>query len=278
MIKKYKIIKMLSTILITIIPACSGGSMSDQKSTYDSLKKVPDSAWQELSKKKIYFAHQSVGFNILDGINSIAKQNPSIKLNIVQTTNKSDFNQGIFAHSTVGDNTNPQSKVDAFAQNIKNGIGSEADAAALKFCYIDFNAHTDVQKVFNGYKQAIDDIKKNYPSLIIIHMTIPLLKIQTGPKAWVKKIIGRPLDGVNDNIKRLEYNDLLMKAYAGKDPIFDLSQTESTYSDGKRETFTKEGKTYYAMVPAYSNDGGHLNNTGKKVVAEQLLLFLINKI
>jgi hypothetical protein len=277
MIKQFPEI-IISVILITMVVACSGGSMSDKNVSYESLKKVPDSAWDSLSTKKFYFGHQSVGNNILDGVNSILKENPSIKLNVVKTIKKSDFKNGIIAHSSIGSNADPQSKVDAFVRNIKEGIGNEADAVALKFCYIDFNRETDSQKVFEGYKLAIEDVKKQYPSLKVVHMTVPLLKIQTGPKAWVKKIIGRPLDGINDNIKRLEYNDLLIKTFGATDPIFDVSKAESTYPDGKRESFKKDGKTYYAMVPAYTNDGGHLNETGKKIVAEQFLLFLINNL
>lgn len=278
MIKNRIPLSTVTIILFTIIFACSGESMSENKIAYESFKKVPDTAWENLSTKKIYFGHQSVGNNILDGINTIMKDKPSIKLNIVKTTNQSDFKNGIFAHSPVGDNAKPQSKVDAFVKNIQNGIGDEADAAALKFCYIDFNKGTNSAKVFDGYKMAIEDVKKQYPSLKVIHMTVPLLKIQTGPKAWVKKIIGRPLHGVDGNIKRLEYNDLLIRTFGNTDPIFDVSKAESTYPDGKRESFTKDGKTYYAMVPSYTNDGGHLNDTGKKVVAEKFLLFLVNNL
>jgi hypothetical protein len=206
------------------------------------------------------------------------RENLSIKLNIVKTANTSDFNNGVFAHSPIGNNKQPQSKVDAFVDKIKNGIGEKADAAALKFCYIDFHGQTDSAMVFEGYQNGIEDIKKKYPSLKVIHMTVPLLKIQSGPKAWIKMIIGKPLKGVNDNIKRLEYNALLMKTFGGTDPIFDISEAESTYPDGKRETFNKGGKTYYAMVPSYTNDGGHLNETGKRAVAEKFLLFLINNL
>jgi len=252
--------------------------MSDQKHSYESLEKVTDSAWENLSQKKVYFGHQSVGTNIIDGIEMLAKQNPSIKLNITKTTNKADFTQGIFAHSSIGGNTDPKSKVDDFEKILDGGIGAAADAAGMKFCYIDFNARTDVQKVFDEYKQSIDKIKNNYPKMTIIHFTVPLLKVQSGPKAWVKKIIGRTLDGTGDNIKRLEYNALLQKEYGAKDPIFDISKAESTYPDGKRETFNKDGQTYYALVPAYTNDGGHLNEKGKKVVADQFILFMINNL
>lgn len=252
--------------------------MSSKHISYDNLKKVPDSAWDSLATKKIYFGHQSVGNNILDGVADIMKENPSIKLNIVEMNKRTDFQGGIFAHSRVGENTAPQSKVDAFINILEDGIGNEADAALLKFCYIDFNSHTDVGEVFEGYKLAIEDIKKRYPKLKVIHITVPLVRIQSGPKAWVKKIIARPIDGLDDNIKRVQYNDLLVRTFNVTDPIFDLSKIESTYPDGRRKSFSKDKKTYYAMVPAYTDDGGHLNEIGKKVIAQQFLLFLLNKL
>lgn len=58
--------------------------------------------------------------------------------------------------------------------------------------------------------------------------------------------------------------------------IFDLAKIESTYSDGSRETFTAQGQTYYSLIPDYTDDGGHLNEAGRKKVSEQLLLFLSN--
>jgi len=58
--------------------------------------------------------------------------------------------------------------------------------------------------------------------------------------------------------------------------IFDLAKIESTFPDGRRASFTKDGKTYYSMVPDYTYDGGHLNELGRKIAAEQLLFLLAN--
>jgi hypothetical protein len=49
---------------------------------------------------------------------------------------------------------------------------------------------------------------------------------------------------------------------------------ESTYPDGRRETCAHKGKTCYSLVPEYTYDGGHLNETGRKKAAEQLLILL----
>lgn len=256
--------------------SCSGGEMDHKKVTYSNLKEVPDAAWEALSKKKIYFGHQSVGYNIIDGIKDLMKENPKIKLNIVETSDVKDIKGGVLAHSTVGKNTDPRSKIDAFSKYIGEGIGNNADAAALKFCYVDMTSKTDISQVFQEYKSEVEELRKSYPGLTIIHFTEPLTQRQTGWKAAIKKIIGRPIGGVADNMKRTEYNELLIKEYQGKDPIFDIATIESTYPDGRRNSFEKGGKTYFSLIPEYTYDGGHLNEIGRKKVAEQFLLLLAN--
>ena len=252
--------------------------MADKDNQFKSFKEVSALQWQKLAKKKIYFGHQSVGYNILDGVRDLMRENPDIKLNIVETADRADFNVGIFAHSKLGDNYNPISKLNAFAEYIDNGIGGEVDFIFMKFCYLDFNKGSDSENIFSEYKTTIYDVKKKHPKMKIIHVTTPLLKIQTGPKAWVKKIIGRPLDGTIDNIKRYEFNRMIINEFRGMDPIFDLAGVESTYPDGTRESFEKDGNTYYAMIPEYTHDGGHLNELGRKKAAKALLLVLVGNI
>ena len=122
----------------------------------------------------------------------------------------------------------------------------------------------------------LSQLKAKYPDMVIIHFTTPLTQRQTGIKASIKKLIGRPIGGVDDNIKRNEYNEMLIKKYEGKEPVLDIAKIESTFPDGTRETFSQDGKSYYSMVPEYTYDGGHLNETGRKKVAEQLLILLAN--
>ncbi len=64
---------------------CNGGQMSEKTTTFASIKDVPESAWKNLSEKRIFFGHQSVGFNIINGIKDIIKENPKVKLTIVKT-------------------------------------------------------------------------------------------------------------------------------------------------------------------------------------------------
>lgn len=266
----------ISIMIATAITNCSGGKMEPSKTTFPSIKDVPAEAWQKLSQKKIYFGHQSVGNNMLDGVRDVMKEKPQIKLNIMETSDPKDFNAPVFAHSPVGKNMDPASKYQAFAEYMAGGLGKKVDIAFFKFCYIDILHATDVNKVFIGYKESIERARKSSPSATIIHITTPLRVVQTGPRVWVKRIIGRPIGGYDDNVKREQFNTLLRKEYAGKEPVFDLALIESTLPDGSQVTFKKDGKVYPALAPAYTYDGGHLNEYGRKVVAEQFLIFLSN--
>jgi len=263
----------ISAITLLLFFSCSGGNMPEEKVSFPSIKDVPAGKWQKITQKKIYFGHQSVGFNIMDGIKDVMKEHPEINVNIVETADESDFKVGLLAHSRVGKNVDPKSKIAEFANFIDSGIGKRADAAALKFCYVDITAGTNANNVFSDYSDSIWQLKAKYPDMIIIHFTNPLTQRQIGPKAWIKKIIGRP-GSVENNIKRNEYNEILIKQYEGKEPIFDIAKIQSTFPNGSRCSFTKDGKTYYSMVPEYTYDGGHLNEVGRRKVAEQFLILL----
>jgi hypothetical protein len=268
-------LKLTAMCLIALaVINCSGGKMEPSKTTFPSIKNVPAEAWQKLAQKKIYFGHQSVGQNIIDGIQDVMKENQQIKLNVVETNDVKDFNTPVLAHSPVGRNMDPVSKCDAFADYMVRDLGQKVNIAFFKFCYIDILHATDVDKVFAGYQNSAALTKKSFPNVTIIHITTPLRVVQTGPRVWIKKIIGRPIGGYDDNVKREQFNAMLRKEYSGKEPVFDLASIESTFPDGSQTTFEKHGEVYPALVTAYTNDGGHLNEVGRKKVAEQLLIFL----
>jgi len=134
-------------------------------------------------------------------------------------------------------------------------------------------AEDDPKSVFEYYKSTMDSIKKNNPSITLVHITVPLTTIQTGWKVFIKNILGKEIGGYKENLKRFEFNEML-KEYYKADPIIDLSMVESTYPDGSRESFEKGGNTYYSLVPDYTYDGGHLNELGRKLVAKELLNIL----
>ena len=67
---------------------------------------------------------------------------------------------------------------------------------------------------------------------------------------------------------------MVRKNYQGQEPVFDLAKVISTFPDGKRSSFKCNGKKYYSLAARYTDDGWHLNATGSKITAEQLLIYL----
>jgi hypothetical protein len=275
--KKIKLI--IQLILVFSLPiAYSGGAMNEQKVHHERYSEVPDSVWQKLAKKSIYFGHQSVGFNILDGVDAILKEKDSIPLKIEETENPGSYEPGVITHSRIGKNRDPKSKLDGFVDIVQKGKENNADIMFFKFCYVDFNEETDVEAFFNDYQKAFKQLKKEHPKTIFVHVTVPLTTIKQGEgiKAWIKKVVGRPLYGTHENIKRHEFNELIRTTFSGKDVVFDIAEIESTSPDGSRATFESDGKKYYSLATEYTSDGGHLNDVGKKIVAKHLLLTLSN--
>ena len=272
-----KKIALIFATLLFAISGCDGGEMPEKNIKIDNIKSMNPASRDKLAQKKIYFGHQSVGNNILLGIQDLMNEYEQIKLNIVETKDPAAFTSGIFAHSAIGQNEKPETKIKHFEMIMDKGIGAQADIAFFKFCFVDVDAKTDVDKVFNAYKSTMKTLKGKYPETTFIHCTVPLLrKEKTTPKAFIKKMLGKD-EGFfarKHNISRNRFNELMKKEYEGKYPIFDLAKIESTYSDGSRESFRENGKTYYSLVPSFTKDGGHLNEIGRKVVAEQLLRLL----
>jgi hypothetical protein len=269
---KKAILKLFCVVCLLLMPlsASEGGTMSRETISLEMIKNIPEARWQNLAEKKIYFGHQSVGYNIVDGLTQIENQFPRIKLNIVEIKRPSDMNGAEFAHSSIGENDDPQSKMQAFTDYMENGIGAKADIAFFKFCYVDINAHSDIDKIFTEYKKTMNQLKKKYPNVIFIHSTVPLTESKTTVRSLVKKMLGRE----DNNIKRNLYNDMLRKEYEGKEPLFDIAKSESTLPDGTRSTFTSGGTTYYSLTSEYTDDGGHLNGFGQLAVAQRLLILL----
>lgn len=241
---------------------------------FKKIENVPLEKWEQLSNKRIYFGHQSVGFNIIDGIEKVLAQHPAIKLSIVQTRKDDLPDKGIFAHFKVGENTKPFTKIDDFVNVVGNELDKTPDIAFLKFCYVDVPDNVAVNKLFELYKLKTDNLKKEHPSLTIIHFTMPLKTQHFSWKTKLKNFIGKESWELSENIKRNHYNNLLLKEYKGLQPVFDIASYQATLQNGSKTFFKYKGEQFLYMQESYSSDGGHLNSSGAQVIAEQVLIFL----
>jgi hypothetical protein len=261
----------MNIILLSITSCMGSENMNNQLMPLKSISSADVSSLNRLSGAKIYFGHQSVGFNIMDGLNELLKNNPRIKLRISQSKIIDDFKSPVFGHSANGQNMNPVSKIESFTGLMESGLGNRLNMAFFKFCYVDIDRNTDIEKLFDRYKSSMAALKKKYPVTGFIHVTVPLT-IDNGLRDFIKRILNK-----DDNIKRNHFNEMLKKEYKA-DEIFDLARYESTHPDGKREFSRKDGKNIYSLVPEYTDDGGHLNKKASLMAAEQLVLFLAARV
>lgn len=232
-----------------------------------SLAASPETL-DRVAKRRIFFGHQSVGGNVIDGLGDVSGG----KLTIVLGRTPEVFDAPAFVHALVGRNEAPATKIADFEKALDD-VGGRPDIAFFKFCYIDFAASTDVEKLFADYTAAMERLRAKYPKVTFVHVTVPLTIVQGGVKAWVKKRLGSAPWGEQENAVRHRFNELLRTKLAGQ-PLFDLAAVESTRPDGSAQRYELGGQQVPMLVPEYSDDGQHLNVVGRRRAAEALLEFL----
>jgi len=259
-------------LCLILLNGCRRVDMRNQNGTLSQIKKISGEQWNNFAQKRIFFGHQSVGFNIVDGVNSICSNSINVKLNIKETKDARHFEEAVIAHNKIGVNKDPISKIEDFRSIMESGVGDKVD---IKLCYVDIADSAQVGKIFNYYQDTISRLQSKYPHVLFLHVTVPVTSIPRGIVYSVKKFAGLQADTSLNNIPRNEYNELLRNKYG--DSVIDLARYESTGPNGQKCFFAVSGKTYDALLPGYTYDGGHLNDLGKEVVGACFLLDLVNK-
>lgn len=222
----------------------------------------------EVGKARIFFGHQSVGQNLLNGLNSLMDSSAP-QVNIIKVGKETELPPGpCLVHAYLGENANPTAKIRDFSEFLDKPQSQDWNAVLLKFCFLDITRNTNVSALFKRYEDTVASLKQRHPNWIFIHATAPLTRAD-GLKAFVKKILGKRT-AEDDNMKRMEYDSLLVSTF-GSEPILDISRIESTHPDGSRESFTRSGSTYYEMAREYTLDGGHLNADGSRILAAEFV-------
>lgn len=251
-------------LLVVLVSSCKGSYME----TLDPQVDVGTAA--AASGVTFFFGHQSVGVNLLEGLSQVPEFNSSI----VEVKHvPSNVEAARIYHSTVGRNYFPHEKISDFDERMR-GAMSAVDAAGLKFCYLDVTGDVDVQKLFDDYVATMERLELDYPETAIVYFTMPLRVSRGGIKGLAKWVLRRDRSGREGNADRHTFNQLLREAKGDTGRLFDIALFESTYLDGSRETFRLRGVTHEALVPEYTDDGGHLNDTGRRVVATEFVAFL----
>ncbi len=264
---------------IGLAPPAASTSATGSAQDSRALESVSAECWAQVRSKRIYFAHQSVGSNMLKGVKVLLDAHSSIGLSVMAYRDESKrsssdpkpFAQTGLVQGPAGANGAGGKKIDAFVEFLRSPIAAEVDIAILKLCYADVGKSTDVDALFREYAAAIKKLKRDRPTLQIVHCTVPLKAPETGAKARVKKLVGSGTESANAS--RGRFNELVRTTYEAA-TICDVARAESIRGDRTECTVTVDGVKWPALVPEYTDDGGHLNAIGQVVVAREFLLAL----
>src|SRR5690606_20492789 len=135
---------------------------------------------------------QSVGHNIIAGMNAIMDRMPEIGLRIVESRDSAAFDAPGLVHTKIGENEDTDAKLADFAALVQGPLGDRTDIAIMKFCYVDLKNRGVPETLFEDYRQTLRALAVVRPGVRFIHVTMPLTTVQAGPKAKIKKMIGEP--------------------------------------------------------------------------------------
>jgi hypothetical protein len=267
----------LKIIMLIVVGGALAAGCDDRKTMEPSLKttSTPPTAeqWQRVSQLHILFGHQSVGGNILSGVQTLASEQ-HVPLRITESQ-EILATPGLY-HFKVGRNEDPDSKLASFRAAINKNAVAPLDVALLKLCYIDFTPAHDPNQLAQRYIALFDELAHSHPNTVFVPMTSPLTTVQTGPIVWIKKLLGKEIGGYASNARRHVFNQALRAHFANGNRLFDIAALESNrdYSGIDYSGVDYGGERIESLNPRLASDDGHLNGSGERLLGEALIVHL----
>ena len=249
-----------------LVIGCSDGTTSTEDAMMD---KGLSEDLELIQQRKVYFGHMSVGDNLMDGVQELATES-DIPLNVVWLAEPGVPASPYFAHSKIANNRFPFDKCDVFSAYVDTLAADSVDVVMMKFCYVDFDQGDNPEEIFLYYQKTMEALRNRYPRIEFIHITTPVTTRQSGWKRFAKSLLGREDNADLYAYKRAVFNEFLLNEYQAE-PLFDLAAIESSLPDGSQRSFVLDGKKVYTLRDDFTDDGGHLNKKGRKVVGRAFI-------
>jgi hypothetical protein len=248
------------------ITVSSGDGPFGARAAGSAAESVSASDLDAIRRTRVFFGHQSVGDNILDGIRAVYTENGSDPLTVVDGRHPPGTEGGFVLETAIGDNGDPVGKIADFDTVMRSGLAEHIDVAVMKLCYIDIAPGTDVHEVFDTYSSTMAALEKDFPTVTFVKTTVPITAQPSGIDQVKQRIRGQGSYGLGANAARQRLNALIRAAYAD-DHLLDIAAAESRTPEGTRVGGTYGDDPYYALYSGYALDEGHLNEEGSVRVA-----------
>lgn len=234
------------------------------------LKNHPEVV-QAIGETNWFFAHASLGVNILDGMDELHKENPALYPLTIQTLNPSAADppanvQPGTIYAVNRGNVGVDKKRTTFEKYMEKGWNYQVTAVMNKYSYTD-NPLIDSKLDWDGnIASAKDNEARNYLYTMsdLIQTANPDLKVVLTTMPLTAK-------GASANFMRYAFNQRI-REYSGDEELylFDIADVESHYPDGTADLGVHEltGTSIEQLGALYTTDGGHLNMDGKRQLAK----------
>jgi hypothetical protein len=228
---------------------------------------------------RTFFAHQSVGADILAGIEQLARDGSHVArvLDLAQARAAIEpdlTHSRLIIHQRIGANREPLTKIAAFRDVLDAKHRPEVDVALLKFCYVDIMTQAEAEALWRHYETAIEELSTAHPGVQLVHCTVPLRSLPEGPYAWLRRTLGHRHPGIAANRARDWFNRKLRERFGPGHRLFDLAALESRRANGKPCELIDAGTPVPSLAREWTYDGGHLNDRGRTMAAAAFLEFL----
>lgn len=221
---------------------------------------------EQVTRTRVFFGHQSVGANVLDGVPAVFTAHGVATPAVLESRTAPARAGGSITHALIGTNEDPLGKIKDFDSIMRGGMAEQVDVAMMKLCYIDIRSDSDVDALFTAYRDTLAALQGDYPGVRFVAVTVPLTT-EPSVKTRVKSLVKRDdRFGRAENVRRERLNALLRREY-GDGRLFDIAAVESTAPDGSRSRGSHQGEDYYSLYGGYAADLGHVNEDGARRAA-----------
>lgn len=218
---------------------------------------------------RVFFAHQSVGHNILEALPKVYSDRDLSSPPITTEMSEIPGEGGFIGHIEIGTNGDALGKISQYEEMLRGGLADKIDVAVLKLCFVDFNAATDSAAVFESYRGAMTRLERDFPRVRFIYATSPLMADRDF-YLRLKALLGRGQEyDPSHNAARERFNALMRAEYGASGRLFDVAAIESAGLSGALRYRTSATGEFLAMDPALTSDGGHLNSHGAALAANE---------